>query len=169
LFLVSTRLRILACLLLAFVAFTLVPRVVTSQGTWAAEIVKTEAPGSVVADQPLTVVVTVAYSMDLLAGQSLFVAIEDRNEIVGRPFPNTANTCPSQSYSNESICIYTPKNPKLQTGNFTVSFTLNAPDYATTWNLYVITQIIQLAFSPGWGVTRASYTVLHVVVTASQA
>ena len=165
--LVSTRLRILACFLVTFVAFTVVPRVVTSQSTWA-EIVKIVAPDTVVAGQPLTVIVTVAYSMDLLAGQSLFVAIEDRNEIVGKPFPNTANTCPSQSYSNESICIYTPKNPKLETGNFTVSFTLNAPDYATTWNLYVITQIIQLAFSPGWGVTRPSYTVLHVVVIAGQ-
>ena len=165
---VSTRLRILAYLLVTFVVFTLVPRVVTSQGTWAAEVVKTVAPDTVVAGQPLTVIVTVAYSMDLLAGQSLFVAIEDRNEIVGKPFPNTANTCPSQLYSNESICIYTPKNPKLRTGNFTISFTLTAPNYATTWNLYVITQIIQLAFSPGWGVTRPSYAVLHVVVIAGQ-
>ena len=92
--LVSMRLRILACLLVAFIAFTLVPRVVTSQGTWAAEIVKTEAPGTVVAGQPLTVIVTVSYSMDLLAGQSLFVAIEDRNEIVGKPFPNHSLTVP---------------------------------------------------------------------------
>jgi hypothetical protein len=160
--------NLLTCLVVTLIVFTLVPGVVSAQEMWTAKITKTVAPDTVVAGQPLTVSVTTSYSMNPAAGQSLFVAIEDQSEIVGKPFPATANSCPSRTYSNESICIYAPTNSKLWVGDFTVSFTLTAPNYATTWNLYVIAQLVQLAVSPGWGVTRASYTILHVVVTASQ-
>jgi len=162
------RLRnLLTCLIVTLVVFTLVPGMVSAQETWTANIVKTVVPDTVVAGQTLTVIVTTSYSMNPATGQSLFVAIEDQSEIVGKPFPNIANSCPSRRYSNESICLYAPTNPKLSAGNFTVSFTLTAPNYATTWKLYVIAQVVQLAVSPGWGVTRASYTILHVVITAS--
>ncbi len=163
--------KLLTCLIVTLIAFTLVSRAVSAQIVGvptAAKITNVVAPDTVVAGQPLTVTITTSYSNDYwgvvsTVTQILFIGIVPHTE-VGNPFPTTASSCPSQDFPNEALCMY---NPSSSTGDFTVSFTLTAPNYATTWLVIPFAQIVQLQPGTGYsGVTNPSYVVLHVVVTA---
>jgi hypothetical protein len=174
--LVSMQLRkLLTFLIVALVAFTLVPRAV-SVSYADAKITNVVAPNTVVAGQPVTVSITTSYSMNTMALQVLSVAIIDRpNPNSADSFPITATSCPSSGSSSnpQSICSYAPGITNgWSTGDFTVSFTLTAPNYATTWNLYLVAEISQFGNSSPISsnlmsvVARGPITTVQILVTA---
>ncbi len=165
------RRNLLSCALIALVVVVLTSQV-SAQGICSPTCVQVAtiyAPTTVAVGQSLTVTVTVSYSVNVVAGQGLIIAILDHS-VNGKPFHTTAITPGSCiSPSAESIC-FPPINgsPGISHGDFTASFTLTAPNQAETWNLYVFGMVSQLNVgSPDYNVVSTNFKILPVEVTAS--
>ena len=111
------------------------------QGT--AKITKVDAPTTVRAGQSLTVRVTASYFVNLATMQFLAVWVDDNDTAtMGGLFTTTSNSCPTTARFALSICYYTPSG--LAAGNFTVTFTLTAPNYPITLKLGAKTAVMVL-------------------------
>ncbi|HYW00904.1 MAG TPA: hypothetical protein VE862_05505 [Candidatus Acidoferrum sp.] len=132
-----------------------------------AKITDVSAPSGVKLGQSLIVSVTVSYSFNLNAGQSLFIAIRDHTEN-GNPFPATAisSSCSNPAGQAISVCFASISNSSCVeycSGNFIASFTITAPNLTEVWSLFVFAQIIQIN-RPGPGL-NSTPPVYYDVVT----
>jgi len=161
------RRNLLSCVLVALVVGVLTSQVSAQEicSPACVQVANVYAPTTVAVGQPLTVTVTVSYSVNVLAGQGLIIAILDHAEN-GKLFHTTAITPGScLSPSPESIC-FPSTSPGNNQGDYTASFTLTAPNQAGTWNLYVFGMVSQLSLgSPDYKVVSTNFKIVPIEVT----
>jgi len=139
------------------------------------KITNITAPTTIGVGQPLTVTVTVSYTVNGNAGQGVVIAILNRTEN-GKPFSATAVTPSSCSQpSSQAVCFVdvgapSPSNSVLFCcqGTSTASFTLTASNQPETLNLCVFAFVTQLNLdSPSSSPTilTSNFKIVPVTVT----
>lgn len=140
----------------------LVTHNVSGQIPASVKITQVVAPSTVAAGQPLTVSITVHYSIYISV--YLLIAILDHTGAMGKPYPITSSSCGGgYTYPDESIC-----DPPTtgDTGDVTVSFTLTAPDFqAGFFNLCIYAQAMYSNVFPNQ-VVGSDLKVVKVVTSA---
>ena len=156
---------LLPCILVVLLA--LVIQGVSAQRWDNVKISSVSAPASVGAGQPLTIGVTVGYTLGLMATESLIVGIDNNTEI-GNFYPLIAVSSNCRLSLNQSLCFADTSGYSSWGGveDLNVSLTLNAPHAAGSWQPSVIVAIMQIDFQSFQYETEASdYSVLFINVT----
>ncbi len=154
-------------LLVVIVLLVLVTQSVSAQRWDNVKITSVSAPLSIGAGQSLTVRVTVGYTLQFMAPESLVVGIREQTE-TGNFYPLTAVSSNCRIFLNQQLCLADTSGYSRWGGveDLNVSLTLNAPNAAGSWQPSVIVAIMRIDFQSFQYETAASdYTVLVINVT----
>ena len=134
-------------LLVIIVVLALVIQSVSAQRWDNVKITSVSAPSSIRAGQSLTVRVTVGYTLQFMAPESLVVGIREHTEI-GNFYPLTAVSSNCHLSLNQQLCFADTSGYSSWGGveNLNVSLTLNAPNAAGSWQPTVIVDIMRIDF-----------------------
>ena len=153
---------ILPCLVVGLVLLSLVSANVYADSL---QITSVSVPSSVGAGQALTVVVTISYFIQTMAGEGLALMILQHTEM-GNAYTLTSGSanCYIPSY-NPAVCFITASDFQ---GTVTVSVTLNAPQTVGLWRPSVIVAVTSSTANMGsLTVIGSTFKVLTITVTNS--
>jgi hypothetical protein len=156
--------------LLPYISVTLILLALATQNVSAqawlhsVQITSVVAPASVPAGQPLTVTITAAYTLDLMAPDNLVIELREHTE-TGNALPTTSASDNCYQPSTEAIC-YAQTVPNLDgQGVFSVSFALTAPNQPETWRPSALAYIVEIDVGSPYNTVGYSFRVLTITVT----
>ena len=170
---ISLQIKILLLgILVTLLTIGLIAHTAFAQGFEMVKITNANAsPTSVTTGQSMTVTITVSFQYNSAMGEGLVIGLVDHTEN-GNVFPVTYNSCDPKR--TQSICFANPSSSQLpgyggsmNMGDFTASFTLNAPSTGTY--MVAIAEIVQMnSQTQGFTTVTSDYKILPVTIAVPE-